>query len=54
MTYRNSNHTGRTPRSVQEAFGPYDSFRAEEKRQEKFLIAAGVITMILSFLIILL
>jgi len=54
MTYRNSNYTGRTPRSVQEAFGPYHTGLSETKRQEKFLLIAGIITVILSFLIILL
>lgn len=36
MTYRNSNYTGRAPRDLQSAFGPYTSGKIEEDGSTPF------------------
>ena len=55
MTYLNSNYTGKTPRSLQSAFGPYTSNEINDHKpmdwQDKVVLTSCTITLVFVILL---
>jgi len=55
MTYRNSSHTGRFPRTMEEAFGPYTNPEFEEQPptdyEDIFVLVSGIVALTVCFTI---